>query len=185
MTNAPKVLSVVALILVVSILIGGYIIFTRTYPDYQLGAQQVANAATENQNLTEALASVQEFLASYENHKANSELANLTLPARNVDMANLVSSLSRIAGLSGVSLSNFQISNPSTQAVATPNSIQIQKLTLSVTGSYLSFKDFMNRLEEHQRLVDVSAIALNSTESSPVGTPILEYQISLNTYYQQ
>ncbi len=136
----------------------------------------------QNEQLQKSLQLVQTFLKSYTDHSTDVKTANLALPVKDMDAGNFVSSLGELAQASGVTLSNLQMnySSAALDKTVVPNSIQPQPISFTASGSYLQFRDFILRLENHLRLVDINRIVLNEDDSG-----LIEYQVQLTTYYQQ
>ncbi|HEX9503785.1 MAG TPA: type 4a pilus biogenesis protein PilO [Patescibacteria group bacterium] len=181
-SSSAKSYSLLAVILILVCIVLGYMIMTGYYPGYTLAQGRVANASADNARLKKALDSSASFLSTYQNQSKNSSLLNLALPVKNSDMANFVSSLSGLATQSGITLANLQVTYSPEVGVA-QNSIRTVDLNMIVSGPYLSFRDFMTRLEEHLRIIDVNKVTF-SNASGGAGTPALQYQVHMRTYYQ-
>ncbi|MBX4186927.1 MAG: type 4a pilus biogenesis protein PilO [Candidatus Doudnabacteria bacterium] len=182
--SSAKTYSLMAAVLVVGCLIVTYMVLSNVYPAYTLAQGQLTNVKADNARYKQALASSVAFLATYEQQNKNQSTVNLSLPEKNADMADFVSSFSQIATQSGVTLTNLAVT---TQPLETTveNAIRAEDLTLNASGSYLSFKDFVKRMEEHLRVVDVYHITFSNAGAVGSGTPILHYLVKLRTYYQQ
>lgn len=181
--NIPKNYSLIAVVIILVLIGSGYVIFTNILPDYDLAKLQFNKAEADNQTYNQALSSVQSFLEKYQEQQNNSTLANLVLPDGDSDLANFITGLSHVAQQSGVVLSNFQI-DYSNETARVAYSIQNQNVSFSANGSYSSLKNFIVRLENHMRLVDVYHVTLNTIDSS-INSSNLDYEIRLRTYYQQ
>lgn len=105
----------------------------------------------------------------------------------NVDNVQLIIDLDSLASRSGVQLSGFNISPPSADAVdpaatvTDPSNTQATEsldLSLTVTGSYAAFKTFLASIEQSLRLLDVTSISLQDSE-----TGVYTYNLSLRLYW--
>jgi Tfp pilus assembly protein PilO len=168
-------------ILTIACLVGGYFLYTNLYPKYTQASIQLSQAQTEHDRLSKALATTQEFIQAYRDQAKNATTANLALPNDGPDMANFINSLSELAGQSGVTLTGFQIVEG--QQAVPENTINPVDITFNASGSYLSLKDFIFRIQSNLRLTDIYHVTVSSQNSGNI--PILQYQIKLKTYYQQ
>lgn len=64
------------------------------------------------------------------------------------------------------------------QVRQTKASIKETKMTLTVKGEYASFKAFLNAVESNLRLIDVTDVAVESSDGK------LRFKITLKTYHQ-
>lgn len=183
--TAPKTYSLVALILILGCIVGGYMIMTNFWPAYNDTKALQSQAEAESARLNKSLSSVQTFLNTYRDEEKNAARLNLALPNGNADMANFVSSLPQLASASGIVLTNFQVSDTEDDEDQLMYGIVSVDLSLSLAGTYLSFKDFMLRLEKHLRIVDVSNVSLSSGSNTGSASLSLLYQVRLKTYYQK
>ncbi len=183
MTNASLQSSTLRLIFLGLVCLAvGFFALKPQWGVYNERRAALAVAQEENDKYKKSLESVQNFLRDYDQHNTDVTTTNLALPVKNVDAGNFVSSLGDLARASGITLSSLQI-NPTTTAIdkaPAPNSIQTQGINFMASGSYPAFKDFVLRLENHLRLVDIKRVTLKEDDSG-----LIEYQIELTTYYQQ
>ncbi len=183
--TAPKNYSIAALILVLACIIGGYVVFTNYWKEYNASKNSLAEAKANNARLISSLNSVESFLEAYDEQQENVPMVNLALPSKQVDMANFISSIATVAQSSSVVLSGVQITDPTNnRPVPIENTIAPQTISLSVSGTYLAFKDFLLRVEQHLRIIDVKHVTLGGG-STGQGPQVLQYQLQLQTYYQQ
>jgi len=183
-TSSPKTYSLIGVILVLVILALGYMFMSNIWPHYQLAQAENQRATVKNSDIKEAIASVQTFLDTYKSQKANSKLTNQALPSKNSDLPNFISSVAQLAQNSGIALSDFQVEQGVDSKLGTVNSIQVQNLSMGAAGNYLAFKDFLNSLELHLRLLDVTRVTL-TVDSSTSAASSLKYNLQIQTYYQQ
>ena len=183
-SSSPKTYSLLVVLLLFVCIFAVYTAATNYWPAYTLAKARLVNAQAENDRAKKALESSVAFLADFQDQEANAALLNLALPKRNSDMANFVSSLSGLAGQSGMTLTNFAI-NTGAEINSNENAIKSEDLSVTVSGMYLAFKDLMLRLEEHLRVIDVYHVTLSAGGTTGVGALPLTYSLKLRTYYQQ
>jgi Tfp pilus assembly protein PilO len=184
-SSSAKSSSLLAALLIIVSIVVGYLLLTKYWPAYTLAQGQYTNTAATNTRLKNALASSKTFLSTFESQSEQAAMLDLALPVEDPDMANFVSSISALAQASGVTLTNMQISPRNEDFVAADHAIISQEISLNATGNYLSLKDFILRLEEHFRIIDVEEILVSNSGTAGAGTPPLQIQVKLNTYYQQ
>ncbi len=168
-------------ILTIACLVGGYFLYANLYPKYTQASIQLSQAQAEHDRLSNALSTTQDFIQAYHEQAKNAATANLALPDNGPDMANFINNLSDLATQGGVTLNSFQIVE-SQQSTAL-NTITPVDITFNASGSYLSLKDFIFRMQSSLRLIDIYHITVSSQNSGSI--PVLQYQIKLKTYYQQ
>ncbi len=184
--NAFSVASknIVSIVLGLLVLVGGFYLYTNLWPNYSQAKATLNVTEGENVRLTKALGSIQQFIDTYNSSAALESKANLSLPSDSPDMGNFLGNLEQLAVLSGVTLGPLQV-NESTNPGA-ENAIQSVEVGVSASGSYLSLKDYVLRLQRNLRLVDIYQINIISPQQTTAGgTTILQYQIKLRTYFQQ
>lgn len=167
-------------ILVVAILAAGYFFAAPQWSEYSQAKAQLATATIDNQNLTAAQLALQGFLDSYGKYQAQVSGVNLALPKGSEDLADLTYNIGSLASASGITLSNFTIDESTLAKLPVKNSIQAAVVSLAASGSYLALRDFVLRLESNQRIMDIMHIMLKEGDNN-----LLQYQISLQIYYQQ
>lgn len=159
----------------------GYFVTSPQWGKYSEAKAELALAQANNQTTNQALSSLQAFLDDYQKQDENIVKASSALPLKSADLANFVGSVGDLAKVSGVVLSNFSVDELTSKDKTPPeNSLQAVAINLSASGSYPSFKDFVLRLENHLRIIDVSHITLKQDDSGHI-----QYQVTLKTYYQR
>ena len=182
MTSSSLKSRAIASILLVLVCFGvGFFLTKPKWNAYKASQSQLRMIEAQNDEFRQSLSTVQSFTDQYSKELNNVATADLALPAKKMDSANFVKALGDMAAASGVVLADLQIDAPaSADRTPAPNSIQVQHLTFTATGTYLGFKDFVMRLENSLRLVDFEKISLQSSEDDQV-----KYTVDLKTYYQQ
>ncbi|MEJ0021786.1 MAG: type 4a pilus biogenesis protein PilO [Candidatus Doudnabacteria bacterium] len=175
-----KTIIYIAILLILACFGVGYFLTTPQWSQYSIGKAQLAKVQSDNVQITSDLASVQSFLDDYQTYQKDADTVNLSLPIKSSDMANFAASLGDLAKSSGVVLSNIAIQETPTTAATTVNAIQVIPVSLTASGTFASFKDFMIRLEDHLRIVDVGHVSLKTDENG-----LIQYQMNLQTYYQK
>lgn len=178
--SSYKKSTLIIVILIITSLAIGYFITTPQWSKHTESKGQLERAQSDNKKLTDQLAVLQSFLSSYNSNLDKKAVLNQAVPVKSPDLANFMASVDALAKSSGVALSNISIGTNAAAQKIVENSIQTVPLNLTASGSYPSFKDFILRLEQHLRLVDVGHVALKSDENG-----LLEYRIDVSIYYQR
>ncbi len=169
-------------LLLVACLGVGYFFTNQQWAAYTSAKAQVAEKQAQQQELNDAIAKVQAFVSAYKSRLSDVPTVNLALPGKQPDLPNLLSSIEEMAKASGVTLSNFQVTDPLVTASkpALENQIQTQKIDLVASGSYASFVNFITRLQSNLRLMDLDHVTVRADENGQT-----QYNINLRTYYQK
>lgn len=177
-----KSITITAAILIIASFAVGYFVTTPAWAKYSQNKTALSKANTDHENLQQSLAAMRSYLDSFKSRSKDVTTANLALPVKSLDIANLTSSIDGLAKASGIILSNFsaQETRGISEAVKPENSIQAVTISLSATGTYASLRNFILRLESNLRIMDLSHIALKADDSG-----VIQYDINFNTYYQK
>ncbi|MEO8065941.1 MAG: type 4a pilus biogenesis protein PilO [Candidatus Doudnabacteria bacterium] len=169
-------------ILIIAAFASAYFLATPQWKKYSDNKVQLSKLQSDSIRLKQELDSVQTFLDSFNSHQKDASTASLSLPVNSADLANFLTSLGDLAKSAGVLVSNitFDTSPVSTTNPVVPNTIQVVKVNLTATGSYASFKDFVIRMEQHMRIINVGHFSLKADDNG-----LLSYQIALQTYFQK
>jgi Tfp pilus assembly protein PilO len=173
--------AVTGVFLILTLFWVSYFIAKPQWDKYSENKSLLAKADMDHESLKRALSSLQGFVDSYKQQSENVAVVNLSLPLKSQDLANFASSVGELARASGILLQNFSIVETQAKEKAqSENVMQSIDIGLAATGSYPSFKDFILRLESHQRVMDVYHVSLKQDDNGTV-----QYQINLKTYYQK
>ncbi len=180
LATITKRIRIIAVLLLASIGTG-YFFTYKAYNNYVSANSELGQIQHQNQDLNDSLSKVDQFLAEYENGKKNAGTAELALPAKSSDIPNILGGLGDLASASGIVLASFNMTEPEDIDPAASNTIQVINITLGGSGTYASFEDFILRLENHLRLMDIDRINIATQGDSNN----FQYQLSLKTYYQK
>ncbi|OGE74066.1 MAG: hypothetical protein A3I07_01295 [Candidatus Doudnabacteria bacterium RIFCSPLOWO2_02_FULL_42_9] len=178
--------SLYAIILTLACLASGYYLYNTVWPNYSSQQMALNLAQTENQQLQDTLDSTKDFIEKYNQQASNPSNIDQFLPAKEPDVPNLLANIESLAGQSAIVLSEIQIVDSATK-ISAVNAVQPVGISFSASGTYPQLKDFITKIQLHLRLMDVTNITLaaNNLGDQSNSTPILIYQIKLNTYYQK
>ncbi len=138
-------------------------------------------------SVSERFVAQQNELASTRNAISPESLKQLeTFLPDSVDNVGLILDLNALATRSGVMLSNVDVSIQEDSSSATESSsfglahIGSLNLSLSVVGTYSSFRTFLESIERSARLLDVQEISVKGSE-----TGVYEYKMTIRLYWLQ
>lgn len=143
----------------------------------------LALAKDQNQELKQASSDLQTFLDKYQSLSESDkvEIASFALPSTHPNTPVLLGSLEELAKLSGLTLISMSVDeNPEKDKTAPQLSLAELQIQLSVSGSYPAFKDYLLRLENHLRLIDLQEMNFKVEEGTNA-----TYQLLLKAYYQK
>ncbi|HTL39705.1 MAG TPA: type 4a pilus biogenesis protein PilO [Methylomirabilota bacterium] len=171
------------IVLLIACFLAAYFLALPRWNKYQLSIAQLHDAQAQNDQLNQSLSSLQSFLDTYNSHAQDRVLASQALPTQNVDTADLLTGIDALAKASGVNLKSLELgssSNSAAQKAIVPNSIVTQPITMTLDASYPAFKDFITRLQNHLRLIDIQSVSFKIDDAG-----LLQFDVILKTYYQQ
>jgi Tfp pilus assembly protein PilO len=129
-----------------------------------------------------ALQTKKEYFSNLENiaktlKEHSQEVAKIesALPAK-VTVSDLVNFVNEISSQNGLLLQKFEVGNPS--SLGPDSNILKIPLTISVAGSYSSFKNFLAELQKSSRLLEIENISFLSSGQSA----IMSFDLKLRTH---
>lgn len=173
---------ILTLILVLASLLLAYFAVASSYKALSTARGELKSVSRDQENLDHSLRQLESFLDQYKTLGKEVEVANSALPT-GPQPALLLAEIEELANLSGLAIStvNF-IESPESETFKLPtNSIVSVEVQVSVSGSYFSFRDFLNRLEKHIRIIDPQLISIGTEEKNLN----YEYEVKFKTYYQK
>lgn len=175
-----KTQSVVLSILIVASLIVGYFITVPFWRKLSTARGELVRAQLDQKNFLAAQADLENFLQKFTTLSDKAEIAAKALPSE-PQAAVLLASIEQLANGSGLALASVNVID-SAQAAYEPaaNSVIAYDVQISGSGSYFSFKDFLNRLERHLRITDLQSLNFKVDEANNLG-----FELQIRTYYQK
>lgn len=134
---------------------------------------------------------IDEKIAEYNKLTQKIQKINLAFPSQK-QKAELIVQLESLTKETGLALKsiNFNESKKGEEKGA----YRVLNISLSLSGTYQAFKNFLVSLEKNIRLMDVQSVSFSSPEKvvasgliGPIGSQIvneLEFSVNLNTYYK-
>lgn len=180
------------------ILVSFICFFDLVQPEYQ-NTEASRSQQLGEQNLlisqTALVQTVQTTLNTYQNETQNTSNIGLAMPSGE-DVAGALTQIEGIAENNGIVMTSIAVSPPQVQVKTGATSTTTMKplgsftLTVTASGSYESFKNFLSELETNIRIFDVKNISLRPSAAAAVAgkaapsPDMFTYAITVATYYQ-
>lgn len=175
-----KTQSLVLTTLVVASLIVGYFVTVPFWRKLSVARAELTRAQLDQTNLKSAQSELQAFLNKYESLSDQAKLAAKALPSA-PESAVLLASIEQLANAAGVALSSINVIDSAPTGAEPPAfSVIPHEVSIDGSGSYFSFRDFLSRLENHLRIVDLRTIDFSVDEAFN-----LQFQMQVRAYYQK
>ncbi len=194
----------ISIIIILALFIGAAIVFfTMTWPMFDQvlkDNKNLALAKAEYQKQAEAVRLAKTIVDQYKNLTDVNQMISLTMP-RSEELYNAIVQLNKISEDSGLSIQSIalqKISSATTASSKTSSassqsllkSPQQVALTLSLNGTYESFKTWLEAVETNIRLMDITNISFSGAKTTPTergsgaGFNFFNFSVALNLYYQ-
>jgi len=194
----------ISIIIILALFIGAAIVFfTMTWPMFDQvlkDNKNLALAKAEYQKQAEAVRLAKTIVDQYKNLTDVNQMISLTMP-RSEELYNAIVQLNKISEDSGLSIQSIalqKISSATTASSKTSSassqsllkSPQQVALTLSLNGTYESFKTWLEAVETNIRLMDITNISFSGVKTTPTergsgaGFNFFNFSVALNLYYQ-
>lgn len=137
----------------------------------------LATRKTQIQDREKVLADIASLTKQYMSRTNDvTRFANVVPPTKN--SADLVSMIQALTSQNGLQLGTLALSDSSQQTLGA--AVRTQYVTMDTSGSYLSFKSFLEALEKNIRIMDIQSIDGNPVEGS---TSNIIFHIKASAYY--
>lgn len=172
--------ALVAAVVAVAVTAGYFVALLRPkLNDISKTQKQVEEARREEQTLTNRLRQLEEARRSAPATMAKLNALRLLLPAT-PDLPGFIRQVQAAADTAAVDLRSIQPSRPTDLEDA--QGIQTITINLAVTGAFRRMEDFLVRLENLERVVEVRSISLAPGEQTVPGQVGLSGTLTLRLY---
>lgn len=141
--------------------------------------EQVEQVEDEQQSLRIRLRQLQQAQTNEPQTRARLATFERLLPST-PDLPVLIRQLQSTATVSGIDLASIAPSPPTTLAGAT--GIQVVAVNIQVRGGFFRLQTFLARLEDLQRAVEVTSLAISPGTDAATGLATLSSTITLRMY---
>jgi Tfp pilus assembly protein PilO len=177
------------LLSVVIFVVAIFVYSTFVVPEYSnvnslRGEEQAKQQTLDEQRVI--LDKVSSLLTRYQSIPKLGEVVSIALPA-DEDVAGAFQQLYTIASASGITIQQFSVNastnlKPTEEGAAAVRSIGTAQVNLYLTGTYESFKTFIEAAERNMRIMDVTNIKIQP--ASRTSGNIFLFNLTINAYYQ-
>ena len=152
------------IIFLIDLVILGVLVFPK-YQKFQELQSKIKINETDLKNNEEYLTSLNEIYSKAEGMKSQLAKIDSALPSE-LFLPSFLDFLQKTVSENGLILTNVSLSE--TLSLKTTERIKETSLSLSVSGSYSAFKNFLSGLEKSARLIEIPNISFSSLKESPV-----------------
>jgi len=180
----------VSLLLSVAIFIAAIVVYSSfVVPEYARVNALRGEAEVKQQTLDEQrtiLDRVSSLLSRYQSIPKLGEVVSVALPPDD-DVASAFQQLYTIAAASGIFIQQFSANTnlaltSTSEGARAVRSVGTAQINLYLSGTYESFKTFLETTERNMRIMDVTGLKIQSAGRG-TGNNFL-FNLTINTYYQ-
>jgi Tfp pilus assembly protein PilO len=149
-------------------------------------SSKLAQERVQYEEQFQAVQTAKSIINQYKTLTGVSQAISLSVP-RGPEIQNVISQLDNLAVQSGLDVQNISFETPAVSSlgeqrggIALENRILVVSLALS--GSYQSFKTWLNAIESNIRLMDVKNISFSSFGGGVIDQ--FNFKVVLTSYYQ-
>lgn len=170
----------VSLVLLVIILLAVFELIMPLFNQVSVAQVELRQLMSQEKDAQAVIDKIKDLNADYEAMKEETARIDVLLPDKE-DLATIITSLEAMAGENGLLLESISFAPPASPLVATSEASWWKNLSLQVSasGSYLSFKNFLQSVEKNMRLMEVKSTRLTSQEKDRQ----FKINIDLETHY--
>lgn len=189
-TTRRNISLIVSLILLIGALV---VFFTLDWPIFSQIRQinkKIAQEQVQYDEQAKAVQTAKSIVAQYNGLKAVSNTISLSVP-RGTEIENVIAQLNNLASQSGLEVQGINFETPSLPTLKDKKAAtniakenRILRLTLSLSGSYESFKTLISSIESNIRLMDVKTISFSSAGGEGQGGNRFNFKVGIDAYYQ-
>lgn len=167
----------------------GYFGVRPKYQDVREQKDSLKNKKTELQDKQQKLLSIEDLLKEVRNKNKELQKVDEALPP-SPEVPELLANLESLAQISGLLLSNIQLTLLQEQASGQEaasggpktNALVIIEVNLVARGTYANLKTFLLNAERNLRLLDIQNLTLGQVDEE---TGAQDFSLKLKTYYQK
>lgn len=186
----PSTQRALSMVLAAVFIVFGLVIFSTLVSGAYDQVQRLRGELSAKSNLFQVqshqLAQVQNLISQYQGITRLQDSLNLALPLQ-VDTVGAIIQINAIAQKNGLTIGSINF-DPLVEArkeagVVVVKDIGTLNMTLKLTGSYSSFKNFLSDLESNIRIMDVTSLKM-APAGREAGEDSFNFDLTVSTYYQ-
>ena len=154
----------------------------------------LAEAKYRKEKLSDKITNLTNLETRYEGIEGDLPRINTALPDEK-DASKLLSDLDSLCSESGLKMTLLQSTSFGKKTITTADKSLLQTikgqygyempLEMKVTGSYTAFLGFLNRLENYQRMVNVTGVDISKIEETGAAPDSIEVKVKLTAYLKK
>lgn len=183
--KSDKVSNLLGMYLLGALLGAGVLGYFVIRPLVNSGQANAAQVKTENQKIAalhQLDKDTQTLRVNYAKVKGQRDAILQLLPVQSEE-ERLLALLNDLAVSSGVVLSSFSPTQPTANA-AKLTSVSVYPVSLNVAGSYTQIQQFLNKVENSARFIDVRSTNESGGAAPGAKTVALNVVLNMDAYYQ-
>jgi len=177
-----RVLAIATVLILALLVIGGYFLWWPKYQDFKIKNTELrlkGEEIGEKEQYLHKLKSYSESLAEYANEISKIETALPIEPSK----PSLFNFLLKTSSENGLILDSLDIGNIK-KTFSQGERIKEIPLSVSVSGSYPAFKNFLSTLYRNSRLFEIDFISFSSPTETERGE-VFTFNVAMRTYAYQ
>jgi Tfp pilus assembly protein PilO len=150
---------------------------------------KIAQEQAQYDEQFQAVQTAKSIINQYRGLASVSQAISLSVP-RGAEIENIISQLNNIAAQSGLEVQGVNFETPSLPTIKGGSQAnlaeknKILRISLTLIGSYESFKVWLSSVETNIRLMDVGDISFSSLGGDDQSANRFNFKVTLDTYYQ-
>lgn len=178
-----KYAPIIFVLIAVGLIAGAYFLIWPKYQEFNLKKQEVGFTDEEFRIKEEYLLNIENNLKELSKYEEEVSKINSALPS-DPSIAALLNYFQKESSQNGLILKTIDVSGLFTQAEA-QSKIQKMPFSLTVSGSYNSFKNFVLAVYKNTRLIGIKSIKFSSnyeeTEKGITAKDLFEFDLEVET----
>ncbi len=173
----PRIIPIIIVIILIALILGGYFLL---WPKYQEFKSKKLEVETKDENIRQKgeylsrLESNANKLSEYANELSKIDTALSVDPSK----PNLYNFILKTSAENGLILNSVDIGEVSSEE----EEIQKIPLSISVSGSYPAFKNFLSVIYKNTRLFEINSISFSSPGETEEGRELFIFSLVFETH---
>ena len=181
--SIKKYAPIIFVLIIIGLIAGGYFIIWPEYQEFKQKKQEVDFTDEEFRAKEEYLLNIENNLKELSKYEEEVSKINSALPS-DPSIAALVNYFQKESSQNGLILKEINVSGLFNQA-ETQSKIEKMPFSLTVSGSYSSFKNFVLAVYKNTRLIEIKSIKFSSafegTEKGPKAKDLFDFSLEVET----
>src|SRR4030043_329314 len=181
--SIKKYTPIIFVLIIIGLIAGGYFFIWSKHQEFNQKKQEVEFTDEEFRAKEEYLLNIENTLKELSKYSEEVSKIDSALPS-DPSIAALLNYFQKESSQNGLILKNIDVSGLFTQEAST-DKIQKMPFSLTVAGSYASFKNFVLSIYKNTRLIEIKSINFSGvsqeTEKGPVAKDLFDFDLEVET----